>query len=597
VTNPGGSPPVPTRGGSFEEALENGRDLIERHPAAALQQAETLLRTNRDPRAFGIAAAALRRLGNPSEAEQAELSGIHASLAIRQLDEAAVARHEGRHLQSRALVDEVLAAQPGNLLALTMAAELDIDEWSLTRAQERLGTVLQRAPTFLRAILLLAKSYAFEARLGDAIDVFESVVERKPGNLAALTSLAQSYGEANRHEEAAQTYHRLLDHHPNELDMWLSYAHELRTLGKRAESTAAFRHALSLDPDCGAAWWGLANYFPQTLSASDMIAMEEALARRQGSAEDGGPIHVALGVLADRRGDHAEAFRHIAEGKRLRALAYPYDPSDDRKRVEELVQLYSPELFASLEGAGFEDPSPIFIVGMPRSGTTLLERILSRHPQIEAAGELPIIPRLDERLRREGGDSAARKIEALAPDEIRRLGQWYIERSRDYRRSNTPRFIDKMNSNWFRAGLIRLMLPNARIIDLRRNALDCCWSNFKMMFSEAHVAGNDQRDIARTYRNYVRMMNAVEASSPGGILRVRYEDLVADVETEARRILDFLGLEWDAACIDFHLSAEAVATPSSEQVRRPVNRDSVGSAEHYRQWLGPMIEELGNLAD
>jgi hypothetical protein len=153
-----------------------------------------------------------------------------------------------------------------------------------------------------------------------------------------------------------------------------------------------------------------------------------------------------------------------------------------------------------------------------------------------------------------------------------------------------------MNSNWFRDGLIRLMLPNARIIDLRRNALDCCWSNFKMLFAEGTVAANDQRDIARFYRDYVRMVEAVDAASPGGILKVRYEELVDDLEDQTRRILDFLGLEYEPACIDFHLSTAPVATPSSEQVRRPINRDSIGSAQPYRQWLGPMIEELGELA-
>jgi hypothetical protein len=229
---------------------------------------------------------------------------------------------------------------------------------------------------------------------------------------------------------------------------------------------------------------------------------------------------------------------------------------------------------------------------MPRSGTTLLERILGGHSQIEAAGELPIIARMASA----GAGSSANNIGSMTREDLTRLGNTYIERSREYRPGQKPRFIDKMNSNWFRVGLIRMMLPNARIIDLRRNAVDCCWSNFRMLFAEGTVAANDQRDIARFYRNYVRMVDAVNAVAPGGILRVNYEELVDDVEGETRRILDFLGLDYEPRCIDSHLATEAVATPSSEQVRRPINREGIGSAEPYRHWLRPMIEELGDLA-
>jgi len=368
----------------------------------------------------------------------------------------------------------------------------------------------------------------------------------------------------------------------------------LRMLARKEESIAAFRRALALDPNNGAAWWGLVNYFPSAVTAADTAALEQALAARDGTAEDGGPLHIALGILADRRGDCAAAFRHIAEGKRLRSQGHPYSSAAASADVDELIATFTAERFAT--SGGVPDEAPIFIIGMPRSGTTLLEQILGGHSQIEPGGELPIMPRLYERLRRGADEGYAQRIATMTGDEFSGLGQWYVERSRDYRPLNKPRFIDKLNSNWRHVGLIRLMLPNARIIDLRRDALDCCWSNFKMLFAEGHIASNDQRDIASFYRDYVRMVEAVDAGSPGRILRVRYEDLVDDVESQTRRILAFLGLDFEPECIDFHRSARAVATPSSEQVRRPINRDSVGSAEPYREWLGPMIEELGDLA-
>lgn len=444
--------------------------------------------------------------------------------------------------------------------------------------------------------MLRAKYLVLQARLKEAIDLVEGVVRRKPNNKTALQYLAELHAEANDHEKAVEVYAKIVTLNPADVAMWIIYAQQLRMLSRKDESIAAFRQALALDPNSGAAWWGLVNYFTSEITAADTDALAQALANREDTPEDGGPLHIALGILAESRGDFAESFRHIAEGKRLRLAASPYDSAAASAKVDQLVRTFDVERFAANEFAGCPDDSAIFVIGMPRSGTTLLERILGCHSQIEPGGELPIMPRLHEGLRRGSDDGYASRIAAMSADEITALGQTYVERSRDYRPLGKPRFIDKLNSNWLHVGLLRLILPNARIIDLRRNALDCCWSNYKMLFAEGSVASNDQRDIACFYKDYVRLVEAVGAASPGGILHLRYEELVEDLEGQTRRILDFLGLEFEPACLDFHLATGAVATPSSEQVRRPINRDSVGSAQPYREWLGPMIEELGELA-
>ena len=592
MTNTSSAPLVETVGGSFEEGLANGYELLARHPAVALQQAETLLRLASDPRVFALAAAALRKLGRDAEAEQSELSAIRASFAIKDLDTAASAANDGHHSEAVSLIETLLRSQPENLLALTMAAELEIEEWKLDRAEKRLQVVVGRAPSFLRAALLLGKCLRSQSRIKEAVAVFEDVLTRKPDNPIALRSAAEAYSEANRHDRSAETYARLLDLDPAQIEIWIMYAQELRILGRKDESIAAFRRALALEPNMGAAWWGLAHYFPSSITSGDIDAMKAAIGSTI-SSRDAGPLHVALGILAERRGDYAEAFAEISKGKALRARAHPYNSAANSDGVEKLVSVLTPERFAALSGAGSPNESPIFIIGMPRSGTTLLEQILGRHSHIEAAGELPILARLasaNDALSAEG-------LCSITADEATKFGDYYLERARGYRDGLEPRFIDKMNSNWFRVGVIRLMLPNARIIDLRRDALDCCWSNFKMMFAEGPFAANDQRDIARSYRDYVRMVDRIDAAAPGAILKVRYEDLVDDPETQTRRILDFLGLEYEPACVDFHLSTQPVATPSSEQVRRPINREGIGSSGPYRQWLGPMIEELGDLAD
>lgn len=581
---------------SIDNLLAAVRDLLDSDPRTALEQAEALLPSTRDPRIFRLAAEACRRLDMTDDAADAELAAIQAGFRVSELNDAAVALQEGLRADSRAILDRFLASQPDDLLALTLAAEADIYDWALERAEERLRAVLERAPTFLRAIMLLAKSLVQQARLKEGISLIEEVIRRKPNNLTTLEYVAELHAEANDREKAAEVYARVITLAPGNLATWIVYAQELRILGRKDESVAAFRRALELDGYSGAAWWGLVNYFPWSVTDSDVATINEALKVRADTPQEAGPLNITLSLLAERGGDHAAAFAHIAEGKRLRLSTHPYDSARASADVDERIRIFDADRFEALGGAGCADDSPIFIVGMPRSGTTLLERILSGHSHIEAGGELPIMPRFHERLRRGSDAGYIERVTALAAADFTQLGQAYVDRSRDYRPLGKPRFIDKLNSNWLHVGLIRLMLPNARIIDLRRDALDCCWANFKMLFAEGSIASNDQRDIARFYQDYVGLVEAVSAASPGGILHLRYEDLVDDVEGRTREILDFLGLDFEPDCLDFHLSTTAVATPSSEQVRRPINRDSIGSADPYRQWLAPMIEELGDLA-
>jgi len=596
VTNEGQSR-VGDGSASFDEVYAQGVGLLDRDPQAALDRAEILLRWGPQPRTFELAAAAMRRLGEHGDAEQSELSGIKASFTVRELEEAAFAGRESREDAARAILEQFLVKYPENLLALTMAAELDIQDWQLTRAESRLRSVLDRAPSFLRAIMLYASCLTSLARNKEATALLEDVVRRKPTNITALRNLGQLYAEANQIEKAADIDGRIVEIEPHSLEMWVVRAQYLRMLGRKDESRAAFRRAIELNPNSGAAWWGLAYYFPSSISEDDIATMKAVLADPATGSAERGALDIALGLMADRKQDYEEAFRYISAGKKLRADAQPFDAEGQRRSLEETIQASSARFSASTEQEGSADDSPIFIIGMPRSGTTLLERILSGHSQIEAAGELPVLPRLDEHLRKESAIPYGELIASMSAARLRQLGDNYVERARDFTTTGKKHFIDKLNHNWMRLGLIRLILPNARVIDLRRNALDCCWSNFKMMFAEGAVVANDQRDIARFYQDYVATVKAIDTAAPGGILKVRYEDLVDDPEGQTRAILDFLGLEYEPACIDFHLSTQPVATPSSEQVRRPINREGIGSAEPYRQWLGPMIEELGDLAN
>ena len=588
---------VHVRSGNFEEALANGQQLLEQDPSSALKQAETLVRLRKDARVFRLAAAACRKLGLKSEAEGAELGAIEASLAAPELKEATALLAEGSASEAQAIGEKYLIAFPDDLLAKMIVAEASLALWELDRGEQLARSILDRAPTFLRASMLLATCLIKQVRARDAIAVLDEVIVRKPTNRPALTLLAECRAGVGDIDQAAAIYEKLLTLDPRRVDWWLYLGQHYRSLGRRDHAIGAYRQALEIDPNSGSAWWSLANYFSKTLDDGDIAAIEKALTKRAGTPDEAS-LQLAVALVAERDGNRSDAFKHFAEGKRVRLADQPYDPDPISTAVDGVIELFTHDFYERRKAAGWDDPSPIFIVGLPRSGTTLVERILGRHSEIEGAGELQIIPRLAEFARRsaDNPEHYAAMLENLADPQLAWVGKRYVEASGDFRRTEKPTFIDKANLNWMQIGLILLALPKARIIDVRRNALDCCWANFKMLFTEGYPAANDLRHVGQFYRDYVRLFDAMQSAAPDRILSVRYEDVVDDIEGQTHRILDFIGLEFEPACLDFHLSQDAVATASSEQVRQPLNRKGIGSAEPYRQWLGPLIEELGPLA-
>ncbi len=589
--------------GSYDDALAHGAALVADHPIAALRQAETLLRNGPEPRALRLAAAACRRLGHTEDAVSAELGAIQAGFRDRELESAAVAQRDGRLHEAKAITDGFLQRHPDDLLALTLAAEAAMELWdverigNLDRAEEMLRVVLQRAPTFLRATTLLATCLTKQVRMREAIEVLEEARKRKPDNRDLLGMLVRVRVEVGDVEDAVLLYEKLASLQPDRPEMWVNLGQYCRICGRREEAIEAFRAALRVDPANGSAWWSLANYFADDLDEQDEEAIRRALAERA-NFKDAGPLHLALGVLEDRHGNHSDAFTHFITGKSKRLADQPFDPDAISAAVDEVIHTFTPDFYQRRKGAGWPDPSPIFILGMPRSGTTLVERILDQHSAIETTGELQIIPRLADVARFEAGepDRYAALLEGLSDEQLAEVGRRYIVGTADYRKTDAPRFVDKNNLNWMHIGTIVLVLSNAKIIDVRRNALDCCWANFKMLFG-AFPAANDLRHVGRFYRDYVRLMDAIRDAAPDRILTVRYEEVVDDVEAQARRMTDFLGLPYEPGAADFHLSKKPVATASSEQVRQPINRRGIGSAEPYRPWLGPLIETLGPLAD
>ena len=564
--------------------------LLTADPGQALDQAAALLSEQAEPRAFRLSAAALRALGRQDEAEHAELQAIRASFS-EPLRRARAAQQAGRSAEAKDLADACLRSDPDDLLAMTLAAEANLRLGDRARAEEMLRRVVERAPAFPPASLLLADALGAQLRLREAAAVLEKLLGRVPTEHSAKRYLADLRTQMNDPSAAASLLEDILSTPPRRAADQLKYAQVLRVSGRKGESISALRDATAASPAAARAWWALANYFPDALSPHDEQQISSTAQSSAIAPADRAALQSALSILEHRRGNHAAAFNAITAAKALAPNGPSYDSDALTRHIDQMIAAYSAELFAQLERDGSQSEAPIFIVGMPRSGSTLLERILGQHSAIEAAGELPLMPRLVA-MESPAASAAHRSLmpEGLTGEAVSRLAEWYLERSQEYRHTGKPRFTDKYNGNWIRTGLIRLMFPAAKILDIRRDPLDCCWSVFRSVLGGDYAG--DQRDLARYYADYVRFMDAMVAASPKQVLTVRYEALVSDVEGQTREILDFLGLEFQRACVDFHLSTAAVTTASSEQVRRPINTDGIGSADPYRPWLQPLIAEL-----
>ena len=380
---------------------------------------------------------------------------------------------------------------------------------------------------------------------------------------------------------------------------FLHRGHALKTVGRAEEAVTSYRGAAAIRPDLGDAYWSLANLKTYRFEASELDRMLEAEAAATTSAEDRYHLCFALGKAFEQSGDYDRSFTFYERGNRLKRseLRYRNDRLLQEMRLQQ--EVFTHEFLGRRAGFGCPAPDPIFIVGLPRAGSTLLEQILASHPQVDGTLELPNVLAIANRLNGRGTVQAAPRYPAVLrdmPDEtFAKLGREYIEGTRLHRRG-APRFTDKMPNNFRHIGLISLMLPQARIIDARRDPMACCFSAFQQLFAEGQEFSYDLADLGQYYRAYVELMDHWDRVLPGRILRVNHEDVVADLEREVRRLLDFCGLPFDERCLRFHETDRPVRTASSEQVRQPLNKRGVEQWRRYAAHLGPLREALGDLA-
>ncbi|SER76985.1 Tetratricopeptide repeat-containing protein [Sphingobium sp. YR768] len=543
-----------------------------------------------------LLATQLRKAGRDQDAWRADLSGIHASTRDRALLEAAVAMREERLDEAEAML-----ASRDDPPAIRLRGEILWRRGDMTAALEQVRHAVESAPGFDLARDFLVRLLLQTNSLSQALDhaeILQSSPIPNPGYALLKASVLVRLGDQTG---AKLIYERLLAAKADQPQVWQNLGHALKTLGEQSDAVHAYRQAVGHQPTMGEAWWSLANLKTVTLDHADIATMEQALAtlepEAESRAEDIFHLHFSLGKALEDAGDYPAAFAHYDRGNRLRRTMVLHDADSFAAEVQATAAAFTAPVLAASGPGGCPAPDPIFIVGLPRSGSTLVEQILSSHSQVEGTMELPDLMAIAGRLqsRVDDGEFAdfATMIASLTPADRTRLGEEYLDRTRIHRQSDKPHFIDKLPNNWQHVGLIQLILPNARIIDARRHPMGCCFSGWKQHFARGQSFTYDLTDIGLYYRAYVGLMADFDAALPGRVHRLFYERMVADTPGEVARLLDHLGLPFEEACLSFWRNKRAVRTASSEQVRQPIYTDGVDHWRHFAPWLTPLQEALG----
>ena len=588
----------PDYGRLFQERGHCYRAVGER--AAAI---EAYLRAVNLNHTLAASWSALKELyGSLGQQSQAEMAAAHVA-TLASLPPAIVSATnllaEGEIYAAEHLVRQFLLRQPEHIEGMRLLARIGVKLEVLDDADFLLESVLLLAPDYHLAryeyVSVLLQRHKHEKALTEV----RKLLAADPSNRAYRTLYADVCVGLGDHEEALRVYRELSAAAPQGRDLHLSIAHTLKTLGRQQQAIESYRTAAAVSPSFGDAYWSLANLKTYRFSEEEIARMRTAEADPASGLEDRFHLCFALGKALEDRKEYAESFRYYQRGNALKKSRSSYRPDLMQRNLRLQQVVCTRQLFEARAGAGCPSSDPIFIVGLPRAGSTLLEQILASHSRIEGTMELADIPRLAHQLNGRMPDELnpeyPRVLASLSPEQLRSYGERYIADTRIYR-SGRPFFIDKMPNNFRHIGMIHLILPNAKVIDARREPMACCFSNFKQLYAHGQDFTYSLDDIARYYRGYVELMAHWDTVLPGKVLRVQHEELVADFEPQVRRILSFLGVEFEPGCLEFYRNERSVRTASSEQVRQPLYKEGIDQWRNFEPWLGPLREALAELA-
>ena len=567
--------------GRPEEALEVLRNATRLDPKAEM--------------AFFYLGQALSMTGKGEQADAAFEASFELNPQRRKLALAAEHHKAGRHDEAERLYRELLGELPNNVDAMRLLAGILTRKSETGEAEALLQKAVSLAPDYALAFLDLGQIYHEQHRYGEALDCFQRASRLQPTAAKPQYLLAATLAPVGRTKDSLAAYRRALELQPRHAGARLGTGHTLKTLGRQQEAVEAYRKCIQLRPENGESYWSLANLKTYQLAAEDIEAMKAALQREEELTDQSAVNFLfALAKAHEDAGDFDTAWDYYSRGNAKQRMLEHYDPVQTEVMNDEIVDVFNQPFLKEHTGLGHPDPAPIFILGLPRSGSTLIEQILASHSQVEGTSELPYLGRVATSLNRNRADGInyPHAVRELRPSHLRALGQDYLERARLHRQSDRHRFVDKMPNNFPTIGFLHLVLPNARIIDARRYPLDSTLSCYRQLFAKGQTFVYDLTEIGEYFLEYQRMMDHWHEVLPGRVLTVQYEDLVTDFDNQLQRLLDYCGLRWEHACARFYETDRPVRTASSEQVREPVYDRSIHFWRNYEKRLGELIEVL-----
>jgi len=543
--------------------------------------------------------------GMTGQSENAAMAGAHVATLAKLPPEIVTATamfSDNELAPAEAIVRAYLLKHGNHVEAMRLLARIGLAHDVLDDADTLLEAVLTMAPDYRAARYDYAIALLRRHKHKQSIAELEKLLQLEPDNRTYKTTYATAKVGLGDHEGSLRLYQELIAGAVQPVqagELHLSVAHSFKALGRQQEAIESYRTAAAVRPSYGDAYWSLANLKTYRFEPDEISRMRAEEAAESTAPVDRYHLCFALGKALEDKGEFDESFRYYERGNALKKSQSRYRPEPVERNTRLQKEICTQEFFAARRGVGCDSPDPIFIVGLPRSGSTLLEQILASHSKVEGTMELADIPRLvlDLQGREPDNDNSRYPalLQTLEPGEFLRLGRKYLSDTRVYR-TDKPRFIDKMPNNFRHLGLIHLILPNAKIIDARRNALACCFSNFKQLFASGQEFTYSLEDIGRYYRTYVELMAHWDSVLPGKVLRVEHEDVVENLDANVRRILDFCGLEFEPQCVEFYKTERSIRTASSEQVRRPIFKEGIDQWRNFERWLEPLKAVLGPAA-
>jgi tetratricopeptide (TPR) repeat protein len=504
----------------------------------------------------------------------------------------------GRKTEAIDTLRSALRENSSNVDAMRFLAQI---YWREEKQQSDAEALLRRAttlaPTYTAAWLLLGALLHEVDRHAESIECYQAAIRLEHDNAIAWAGLGNGYAHVGDVEKSIDAFERSLALYPNAPNVQLSYGHVLKTRGDQPAALRAYRAAIADRPDFGEVYWSMANLKVFRFEDAEIAAMEKQLERDDLSESADIHFRFALGKAYEDQGDYDRAWHYYDSGNERQRKKVFHDPVAMELRHEQIAAVFTRELFEKHAGQGHDSAAPIFIVGLPRSGSTLIEQILASHSQVEGTAELPVLMRLAYSIGRYRPDHKRypESVVDLRGKDFKAYGRQYIDESRPFRATERPFFTDKLPNNFSHIGLLHLILPNARIINARRHPFDSCLGGYKQLFGKGQNFTYDMADLSAYYRQYYETMRHWHRVLPGKVLDVHYEETVTDLETQVRRILDHCGLPFEDACVRFHENRRAVKTASSEQVRRPIYTDALGYWRNFESHLGMWQEDFADI--